>query len=163
MEALGINLPGLIAQIVNFLLLLVLLRAFAYKPIMGMLDTRSERIRESLAAAERARAEAAQSQSEIQAQIDQARREGQAIIEQASRAAEQLRQQLTAEAQAQAEAIVQRAREEFALERDKAIADLRRQFADLTVIAAEKVINQSLDRTGHERLIMEVLDQSRLS
>ncbi len=81
MEALGINVPGLIAQIVNFLLLLFLLSKFAFPRVQHMLEQRSERIRESLEAADKARAEAAQSQADIQAQIDSARREGQAIIE----------------------------------------------------------------------------------
>ena len=163
MEALGINLPGLIAQIVNFLLLFFLLSRFAFKPIMGMLDRRAERIRESLEAAERARQEAAQSEANIQDQLDAARREGQALIEQASHTAEQLRQQLMADAQQEREAMLARARADFGLEREKAVAELRREFAQITIVAAEKVINESLDRSKHERLVSEVLDQSRLN
>ena len=163
MEALGINLPGLLAQIVNFLLLFFLLSRFAFKPIMNMLDQRSQRIRESLEAAERARQEAAQSEVNIQAQIDVARREGQAIIEQASRAADQVREELVQTGRREAEAIQTRARADFALEREKAIAELRRQFADLTVTAAEKIISESLDRDKHQRLVRDVLDQSRLN
>jgi F-type H+-transporting ATPase subunit b len=53
-----------------------------------------------------------------------------------------------------------RARNEIQLERDEAIAQIRRQFADLTITAAEKVINQSLDKKAHERLIEEVLAES---
>ena len=160
MEALGINVPGLIAQIVNFLLLLFLLSKFAYKPILNMLDQRALRIKESLEAAERARQEAAQSQVNIQAQIDTARREGQALIEQAARSAEQLREDIHETARKEAEAILARAKADFALEREKAIEELRRQFADLTITAAEKVINETLDRAKHQRLISEVLEQS---
>ncbi len=163
MEALGINLPGLIAQIVNFLLLFFLLSRFAFKPIMRMLDQRAERIRESLEAAERARQEAAQSEANIQDQMDAARREGQALIEQAGHTAEQFRQQLMADAQQEREAMLARARADFDLEREKAVAELRREFAQITIVAAEKVINESLDRSKHERLVSEVLDQSRLN
>ena len=53
-----------------------------------------------------------------------------------------------------------RARNEIQLERDSAIADLRKEFADLTIAAAEKVINQSLDRNAHRRLIDEALAES---
>lgn len=159
MEALGINLPGLLAQVVNFLLLFFLLRALAFKPIGAMLDKRADRIKEALEAADRARADAAQAQTEIQAQIDQARREGQAIIEQASRAAEQLRAELTRTAQQEAERLREQAKADIELERQKALAELRREFADLTVTAAERVISRSLDRQAHQQLILEVLEQ----
>jgi F-type H+-transporting ATPase subunit b len=79
-EALGINLPQLIAQVANFFVLLVLLRLTLYKPILGMLDERKQKIAEGLNAAEIARAEASQAQANIQAQLDQARREGQEIV-----------------------------------------------------------------------------------
>jgi len=162
-EALGINLPGLIAQLINFGLLFFLLSKFAFPPITAMLDQRARRIRESLEAAERARQEAAASQANVQAQLDAARREGAAIVEQATRTAEQLRTQLMEEAQRDREAFMERARAEFALERDKAVAELRRQFADLTIAAAERVINESLDAGKHQRLVTEVLEQSRLN
>ena len=163
MEALGINVPGLVAQIVNFLLLLFLISRFAYRPILRMLDQRSERIKESLEAADRAWQEAQQAETNIQAQLDAARREGQQIIEQAARSAEQLREEIQQIARQEAQAIVERAKADFALERQKAIAELRRQFADLTVAAAERVINESLDRAKHQSLISEVLEQSRLN
>ena len=163
MEALGINIPGLVAQIVNFLLLLFLISRFAYKPILNMLNQRSEQIKESLEAADRARQEVQQSEANIQTQLDAARREGQIIIEQASRSAEQLREEIQQVARQEAETIRQRAQADFDLERQKAIADLRRQFADLTVTAAERVINESLDRAKHQSLISEVLEQSRLN
>jgi len=163
LEALGINIPGLVAQIVNFLLLLFLISRFAYKPILNMLNQRSEQIKESLEAADRARQEVQQSEANIQTQLDAARREGQIIIEQASRSAEQLREEIQQVARQEAETIRQRAQADFDLERQKAIADLRRQFADLTVTAAERVINESLDRAKHQSLISEVLEQSRLN
>ncbi|MSQ27305.1 MAG: ATP synthase F0 subunit B [Dehalococcoidia bacterium] len=163
MEALGINLPGLIAQLINFGLLFYLLRRFAFPRITAMLDERAERIRESLEAAERARQDAAASQANVQTQLDEARRVGQAIIEQTTRAAEQLRIQLMEEAQKEREAFLARARAEFSLERDKGVAELRRQFADLTIAAAERVINESLDASKHQRIVAEVLEQSRLN
>lgn len=159
MEALGINIGGLLAQIVNVGLLLFLLSRFAFKPIMSMLDQRAERIKDSLEAAERARQDVAASQANIQAQLDAARREGQVIIEHASRAAEQLRQETVDQARREAEALLARAQADFTLEREKAMAELRRQFADLTITAAERVVRQSLDAPAHQRLIEEVLEQ----
>jgi F-type H+-transporting ATPase subunit b len=65
-EALGLNLPQLIAQVVNFFVLLFILRLVAYKPILKMLDERKQKIAEGLNAAEIARAEAASAQANIQ-------------------------------------------------------------------------------------------------
>ena len=63
---------------------------------------------------------------------------------------------------ADAEAIVSRAREEIALERDQAFEQIRREFADIAITAAERVIEQSLDRSAHQRLIDQVLAESQL-
>ena len=79
-EALGINLPQLIAQIANFSVLLLILRMTLYKPILKMLDERKLKIAEGLNAAETARAEAAKAQANIQGQLDTARKEGQELV-----------------------------------------------------------------------------------
>jgi len=157
---LGINLPVLIAQLVNFTILLVVLRLVAWGPLTKMLDERREKIRESLAAADEAKATVAESGRQAQDQLDAARREGQQLIAQAQEIGNRLQADSRTQAQADAEAILVRARAEIALERDTAIADLRKEFADLTISAAEKVINSSLDRNAHKRLIDEALAQS---
>jgi len=157
---LGINLPVLIAQMVNFLILLIVLRAVAWGPLTRMLDERRERIAESLSAADRAKEQAAESERQVHDQLETARREGQQLVAQAQEIAARIEADARTQAQADAEAILARARNEIKLERDQAIADLRREFADLTIAAAEKVINQSLDRSAHRRLIDEALAQS---
>ncbi|HZP57342.1 MAG TPA: F0F1 ATP synthase subunit B [Dehalococcoidia bacterium] len=154
---LGINLPVLVAQIVNFTILLVVLRVAAWGPITRMLDERRERIRESLAAADEMKSKQAESDRQVQEQIEAARREGQALVAQAQEIANRIQADARAQAQADAEATLARARNEIQLERDSAIADLRKEFADLTIAAAEKVINSSLDRSQHRRLIDEAL------
>ncbi len=156
----GINVPVLVAQIVNFTVLLIVLRLVAYKPILRMLDERSRRIREGLAAAEESKEQATEANRTAQEQIDRARQEGQSIIAQAQQVSVRLQEESRAQATAQAEAILERALNEIALERDGAIAELRREFADLTIAAAEKVIQQSLDRSAHQRLIEQTLAES---
>ncbi len=157
---LGINLPVLVAQIVNFLVLLLVLYLVAYKPILRMLDERSRRIREGLSAAEQSKERATEANREAQEQIEAARREGQAIVAQAQQVSARIQAEGRQQAQTQAEALLERARGEIQLERDNAIAELRREFADLTVTAAEKVIGQSLDRAAHRRLIDQTLAES---
>ncbi|HSE46211.1 MAG TPA: F0F1 ATP synthase subunit B, partial [Gemmatimonadales bacterium] len=159
-DALGLNLPQLLAQIVNFFLLLVILRLTLYKPVLRMLDERKQRISEGLNAAELARAEAAQAQANIQDQLDAARREGQDMVANAQNIATRIQAEAREQASRDREAALERARAEIDLERDRAIAELRGEFADITVRAAERVINQSLDRQAHERIIDETLAES---
>ncbi|HEY8171623.1 MAG TPA: F0F1 ATP synthase subunit B [Dehalococcoidia bacterium] len=157
---LGINVPVLVAQLVNFTILLVVLRVVAWGPLTKMLDERRERIRESLEAADRARAQAAESERELIDQLETARREGQAVVAQSQEIANRIQADARTQAQADADALLVRARSEIQLERDTAIAELRKEFADLTISAAEKVINSSLDRNQHRRLIDEALAES---
>lgn len=162
-EALGINLPMIIAQIVNFTILLVVLRLVLYKPVLTMLDERKQKIAEGLNAAEIARAEAASAQANIEAQLDAARKDGQEIVANAQTIATRIQADAREQTAKDREAALERARNEIQLERDRAIAELRTEFADITVKAAEKVINQSLDQRAHERVIDETLAESKFS
>ncbi len=160
MEALGINIPGLIVQLVNFTLLLVLLRLVLYKPVLRMLDERRRRIAESMETADALKEQVASTERQVQEQLEVARREGQALIAQSQQIATRIQDEARTAAQTETEAILARARGEIQLERDGAIAELRREFADLTIAAAERVINRSLDKTAHQQLIDEALSQS---
>lgn len=160
MSQLGLNLPVLVAQLINFFLLLVVLRIFLYKPILAMLDRRSQRIREGLEAAEQSKSQAASGEREVAKQLDEARKQGQALVAQAQEASNRLQEEARNQARREAETLLERARSEIQLERDQAIAELRGAFADLTISAAEKVIDQSLDRQAHKKLIDDVLAQS---
>jgi len=155
--ALGLNLPGLIAQLVNFLILLVILRMFLWGPILKVLDERKRRIEEGLQRSEQAASDAAASEEEARRVIEEARAEAREQTARAQEAAARLREELESQARANAEQIVARAREEITLEREQAIQQLRSEFADLTIRAAERVVGQSLDQQAHQRLIDEVL------
>ena len=156
---LGINLPSLIAYVLNFAILLGILFLFAYKPLLRVLDQRSERIRESLEAADRAREEAASSQAAVEEQLNEARREGQRLLEQAREAADRVREEEMGRARREAEAFVERARSDIQRERDAAIEEVRANFGDLAITAAERVIRRSLDRQAHQELISQVLEE----
>jgi F-type H+-transporting ATPase subunit b len=159
-SALGINLPTLIAFIVNFAILYFLLQAFLFGPVMKNLDERRRRIADSLRAAEDVQRQSAENQRAVQESLDQARREGQQLIAQAQQAGNRIQDEARAAARQEQEAMLTRARTEIQLERDSAIGELRQEFAELTIEAAEKVIGQSLDRQAHERLINQVLADS---
>ncbi len=161
MEGLGFNLPTLIAQIVNFIILFGLLYLVAYKPIMRMLDERSRRVKESLEQTEYIKEQAERAEEEAKKRIEQASKEGGEVIAQAAKAGEELRQKAQQEAKRDAETIIVRARGEIQRERNEAIDELKREFADLTIMAAEKVIERSLDKKAHRQLIDEVLKEDK--
>ena len=159
LETLGIHFPSLLIYLINFLLVLGLLLLFAYRPILRLMDQRAERIRESLEASERAREAAASSQEAVEAQLVDARREAQRIVEQAREAAERYRAEEMERARNEAETFVSRARADIDRERDAAIDEVRANFADLAMTAAERVVRRSLDRQAHEELITQVLEE----
>jgi len=159
-EGLGINLPTLLAQIVNFAILLGLLYLVAYKPIMRMLDERSRRVKESMEQTELIKQQAERAEEEVKKQLEAAGKEGQEIIARAVRSGEDVRQKAQQKARQDAESLIARAQTEIQRERDEAIGELRKEFADLTIRAAGKVIDRSLDKEAHRQLIDKVLKES---
>ena len=160
LAGLGINLPTLLAQIINFAILLGLMYLVAYKPIMRMFDERSRKIKESMEQTEFIKEQAAQAEEKVKKQLEAAGRQGQEVIARAVRTGEEVRQEAQQEARRDAESLIIRARMEIQRERDDAIDELRRKFADLTILAAGKVIDRSLDKEAHRRLIDKVLKES---
>ena len=86
--------------------------------------------------------------------------EGQEAVARAVRTGEEIRQKAQQEARPEAEAIIAKARLEIQQERDEAIDELRKELADLTIVAAGKVIERSLDKEAHRQLIDKVLEES---
>ena len=160
MEGLGISLPTLLAQIINFAILLGLLYLVAYKPIMRMLDERSRKIKESMEQTEFIKEQAVHAEEEVKKQLEAAAKEGQEVIARAVRTGEEIRREAQQKARWEAESLIARARMEIQRERDDAIDELRKEFADLTILAAGKVIDRSLDREAHRQLIDKVLEES---
>lgn len=157
---LGLDLATFVGQLVSFLLLLGLLVYFGYKPIRKMLDERENRIRESMEQAEATKQEYERAKVAVQEQVSKARQEGQAVISQATQIGDRLKEEAKEEARKEAQAIVDRTRVELERERDKAIDGLRREFVDTAILAAEKVINEALDKEKHRKLIEEALEES---
>ena len=158
--SLGINLPLLVVFVINFIVLLVLLRIYLYKPVLKMLDERSKRTKEEMELAEATKKEYEQAKTEVQKQIEKGRQEAQAIIAQTMQIGERLKEESRQEATKQAQVIVDRTRAELEAERDKIVENLRKEFVDISISAAEKVIKETLDKEKHRKLIEETLQES---
>ena len=159
MDALGIDLSRLLTFLVGFTVIAVVLRMFLYGPITRMLDQRAERIRESLEAADRASADAASSAERVEQELANARREGQSLIAEARDAASRLRDQEAERTRVQVEEMLDRARDEIRREREAAVEEVRREFAGIAILAAERIVEQSLDEDSHRELIDRVLEE----
>lgn len=160
MEGIGINLPLLVAFVINFVILFGLLSIVLYKPVLKMLDERQAKIKESLEQAEQIKEEVARSDEQIKANLKTAHKEEQALIAQAAQIGERLTEEAKEKARQEAESLIAKAHAEIGRERDKAIGELRKEFVDIAILAAEKVINETLDREKHRKLIDKVLDDS---
>jgi F-type H+-transporting ATPase subunit b len=157
---LGISLSTLLAQIAAFVILLVILYFFAYKPVLKMLDERARKIKDSMDEVQKVKEQATQTEEEFKKKIDAASKEGQEVISKAMRTGEEARKRAQEEAKMEAQGLVEKARVEIQRERNEAIGELRQEFADLTIVAAEKVIGKSLDKETHRQIIDQVLDES---
>jgi F-type H+-transporting ATPase subunit b len=163
LDKLGIDFPQLLAFIINFFILFGLLTLVLYKPITKMLDQRAGKIKEGLDQAEGIKQEMAHAEETVKARIEAGRKEGQTIVAQASQTSDRIKEEARAEARKETEALIAKARAEIAMEREEGFNQLRREFADLAVLAAEKVIEQSLDKKAHQQLIDKVLKEGLAS
>jgi F-type H+-transporting ATPase subunit b len=160
MADLGFHLPSLVVYLVNFTILLGILYMVGYKPILRMLDDRSERIKESVEAVQRAEERSAQQQADMEAKLEEGRREGQAVLAQARDMSEKYKEEERGKAKQEGDALLARARAEIRRERDEAIDEVRSHFAELAITAAERVIERSVDASVHKDIIAKVLEES---
>ncbi|MBA7615054.1 ATP synthase subunit b [subsurface metagenome] len=160
LESLGINMPTLLAQLINVAILFGLLYLVAYKPIMRMLDERSRRVKESMEQTEFIKQQAERAEEETAKRIEGAGREGEEVIARAMRTGEEVRKEAQEKARQEAETLISRARAEIQQERNEAVGELRKEFADLTIMAAGKVIDRSLDKKAHRQIIDKVLEEA---
>lgn len=162
MDQLGISGGLLVSQIVNFLLLMVILRMLLYKPVLNMLDQRKERIAQSMKDAERASAAAQEAEMEKSKVLDAARREAQEIRAQATRDAEKIAQDVRSRAEQDATGIRMKAQEEAQRQLETALADANKQVADLAILATERILGRELEnKKEQERFVAEFLAQQK--
>jgi F-type H+-transporting ATPase subunit b len=157
LEGLGINLGYLISQIVNFVLLLVILRVFLYKPIVNMLDKRREKIRTDLEEAENARSQAEAAKQEYEKQLEEAREERRSILAQAREQADNMREEALDKARGEAQDLVAKTEDEMETLRRQALAGAQDEIVELAMAAAGKVVGEALDAKAHRRLIQEFI------
>lgn len=157
-EQLGLN-GTLGAAIVQFFLLLILLRAVAYKPILKAMEDRQNNIEQSIREADNSRTEAKRMIDEYTAKLQEARKEAQEIIEKATKLGEDSKADILAKAQEEASKITTKAKAEIQAEKEKAIAQLRDEVANIAILAAGKVINKEITNQDHVKMVKEFVEE----
>lgn len=158
-QTFGVDWPRLIAQTISFSIVAALLYRFAYHPVLAMLDERRKQIADGLAAADRNKAELAETQGQREQVMAAANEQANQLIEEARDAAARIREQKVQEAAAEAEQIVAKAREEAAREHDRMLAELKREVGKLVVETTAAVSGKVLSPDDQHRLAEETAKQ----
>ena len=146
--------PGLVVwTIVTFALLVLILRKFAWRPILESLHKREEYIRSSIERAEQIQQEAERLLEEHRRQIAQAEQEGHRILNESRALGDKLKQEIVDSANQQSRRIVEQAKQEIERDKDAALSELRGEVASLAIQAASKILDEALDEDRHRKII----------
>jgi F-type H+-transporting ATPase subunit b len=152
--------PGLglmIWTLVLFLIVMYVLRKYAFPPIRQALEKRANAIRENIEAAQRERQEAEKLLEEYRKRLKEAREQSDDIVARARKAAEAAVAEATSEGKTKREDLVAAARKDIETETRRSLEQIRKEVADLTVLATEKVTRKTLDSEDQKRLVEEAL------
>lgn len=152
--------PGLIVwTIVTFIVLAIVLRAIAWKPLLQALQAREKEIADALHAAEQAKKDAERTLAENKIAMEKASAETAKLIAEGRAMAEQVKNDVLAKANESAKQLLQQAKSEIEREKESALTQLRGEVADLAVTVAEKILDESLDSTKQKKFVDKVLQQ----
>lgn len=143
--------------LVIFGILLFILAKTAWPAILRQIEEREHRIQADLDAAAKANADAQALLADYKAQLDSARAESAELVADARVAGEKLREEIVAKGRGEQEALLERARREIELEKDRAVAELRREAVELSLAAAEKLIERKMDAESDRKLVQDFL------
>lgn len=155
-----VNSGDIIFQLIMFIILLALLKKFAWKPLMGIMKQREEHISSEINAAEQSGLEAKKLLEEQRTLLKEARAEAQVLIENAKKQGDLQRDEIIVIARSEAERIKEAAKLEIDQQKEKAVAAIREQVASLSVLIASKVIEKELDAKDQDQLINEYIKEA---
>jgi F-type H+-transporting ATPase subunit b len=154
LDKLGLNLGYLLVQIFNFLILIVVLRVWVYKPILGLLQKRRENIAQGLEDARVAAEARANAEKEAEKIIAEAQAEAGKIVREANERAQGVAKEVKFEAEAEAAKAREAALAEAEIERNRVLGDLRGQVAALSIAATQKLVGEALDE-NRQRILLD--------
>ncbi len=162
MDLLSPNTGLIVWTLITFALVLLVLKKWAWGPLLSALDQRETRIREALEQADKARAEARRAAEANEAALAQTQAEAQAEIAKAREDAERIAREVRERAEAEAQQLVERARRAIDRERDQALRELRQQTAELAILAAGQLLEENLDDERNRKIAGDFIDRMPL-
>jgi F-type H+-transporting ATPase subunit b len=148
----------LIAQILNFLILLAILAKFAYKPLLNVMEERRNRIANDLDSAEKTRLEAESLKAEYTQQLADARQQATEIVEKANKIAQNLHDEMVEQARVEKEEMMASAKERIEQEKQQAMLDIRSEVIALSTMIAGKIVDQKLNSAEDQKLVAAAAD-----
>ncbi|MDN7226516.1 F0F1 ATP synthase subunit B [Planococcus liqunii] len=152
-----LNIGDILATLVIFILLMLLLKKFAWGPLMGVMQQREDLIASEIETAENSRQESHKLLEEQRSLLKEARTQAQEIVETAKKQGEVSRQDIIATARTEASRMKDSAVQEIANEREKAVAAVREEVVALSMLAASKVLNKEISEEDNRQLINETI------
>lgn len=162
LHSLGIDWRLLIAQLVNFVILLAVLYKFLYRPVLKLLHERSTRIEQSLKNADAVEQKLQQATESYDAKIVEARSKAQEILTQVQKEAEEQRAVLTQKAQAESQKIIDSGRKQLASDKDKIIKEAEEELVGLVAEATEHVLGSIVTPEMDKKLIEDAVRKVRI-
>ncbi|PPA69597.1 F0F1 ATP synthase subunit B [Jeotgalibacillus proteolyticus] len=156
----GFNGGDILFQLLMFIILMALLKKFAWGPLMGIMKQREDHIAGEIEAAEQSRTEAKQQLEEQRQLLKEARQDAQELIENARKQGDLQREEIITAARAESERMKEASLREIETEKDQAVAALREQVATLSVLIASKVIEKELTLEEQQQLINETIEKA---
>ncbi|TYR80169.1 F0F1 ATP synthase subunit B [Priestia megaterium] len=157
--ATGVNTGDIVFQLVVFMILLFLLRKYAFGPVMGIMKQREEHIANEIDSAEQQNEQAKKLVEEQRELLKQSRQEVQVMMENAKKSAEDKKEEIITAAREESERLKVAAKQEIEQQKEQAVAALREQVASLSVLIASKVIEKELSEQDQEKLIHEYIQE----
>ena len=152
-----LNTGDIVATVLIFLILMILLKKFAWGPLMGIMQEREELVAKDIDAAEKARKETQAILEEQKALLKEARTEAQSIIEGAKKQGDATREEIVNAARAEADRLKESAVRDIEAEKEKAIAAVREEVVSLSVLAASKVLGKEISEADNSELIKQTI------
>lgn len=155
----GLRVGDMLVQLSFFIVLLALLKKFAWGPLMNKMQEREEYVAGEIEAAEKSRLEAEKASNDAAAQLNQVREEAQKLIEDAKAAGAKQEQDIVESARKEADRLIQAAQADIQNEKEKALQALQDKVASLSVLIASKVIEKEISAQDQEQLINDYIKE----
>lgn len=158
-HALGLDWKILLAQFINFAILVFVLWKFGYKPVLNLLKERQDKISKGIEDAQKATEKLAEISEQEKQVLKEAKIEAAKIIDQAKEDGEKRKKELVAKAKEEVKQIIDQEKVKIKAERQEAMNQVKKEVADLVIVAVEKVLKEKMDEDKDQKLIRKIVKQ----